>query len=382
MYGCLSLTASPVTCSMCPVKVSFSPPDAKSHTLIVLSADPVTNHELAGSKQIERTQPICPETTRYSFQGACHSGRGHLEACLRMTLALNSCFVAAGCATASALLPLAWLEDTLEGDGVASERAFPGKGARGSWAKVGSWCSALDDASAASLAHDPSYSSLNFAFLLTSNSVSSSWAPYSKPVVFFCDEDDKQGLRCFFLDLGKRILVLLILSSTALCTDTSNLLVSSAATIALTTLASLPLPKAEDLPVRNVGQYFRLGLSWAASEHCCVWGGGNQEPAEEDPTRGRSVQCVVQTTRTTTRTTRRRGGVERGRLWSYRRSPRTPWGRPPDSFSPPFAEASAVGGCCSGLSLSIQPSPPAECIWIFAIWIFPRWMPGGLPRKS
>mmetsp|Transcript_9485 Transcript_9485/g.19646 ORF Transcript_9485/g.19646 Transcript_9485/m.19646 type:complete len:215 (-) Transcript_9485:279-923(-) len=78
MYGCLGLTARPVTCSICPVRVSLSWPEARSQILMVRSALPVQNHSLLGSTAIERTQPKCPEITRYSFQGACQSGLGHL----------------------------------------------------------------------------------------------------------------------------------------------------------------------------------------------------------------------------------------------------------------------------------------------------------------
>lgn len=55
MYGCLGLTAKPVTCSICPINVNFNVPDAVSHIFIVLSADPVTNHSLPGSKAMDRT---------------------------------------------------------------------------------------------------------------------------------------------------------------------------------------------------------------------------------------------------------------------------------------------------------------------------------------
>ena len=46
------------------------------HTLIVRSAEPVTNHSLVGSMAMARTQPRWPDTTRISFHGACHSGFG------------------------------------------------------------------------------------------------------------------------------------------------------------------------------------------------------------------------------------------------------------------------------------------------------------------
>mmetsp|Transcript_10077 Transcript_10077/g.20370 ORF Transcript_10077/g.20370 Transcript_10077/m.20370 type:complete len:209 (+) Transcript_10077:730-1356(+) len=75
-YGDRGLTASPRMVEMCPVSVSLSTPDARSHTLMVRSAEPVTNHSLVGSTAIARTHPRCPETTRISFHGACHSGFG------------------------------------------------------------------------------------------------------------------------------------------------------------------------------------------------------------------------------------------------------------------------------------------------------------------
>ena len=43
------------TCSMCPVSVSLSWPLARSQTLIVRSADPVTNHSLLLSNARLRT---------------------------------------------------------------------------------------------------------------------------------------------------------------------------------------------------------------------------------------------------------------------------------------------------------------------------------------
>jgi hypothetical protein len=48
---------------MCPVKVSFSCPLARSQILIVRSAEPVANHSFDGSTVTERTQPMCPEIT-------------------------------------------------------------------------------------------------------------------------------------------------------------------------------------------------------------------------------------------------------------------------------------------------------------------------------
>mmetsp|Transcript_17015 Transcript_17015/g.50786 ORF Transcript_17015/g.50786 Transcript_17015/m.50786 type:complete len:223 (+) Transcript_17015:1232-1900(+) len=87
MYGCLADTASPVTCSMWPVRVSFSCPLAVSHTLMVRSAEPVTNHSFPWSNAIDRTHPKWPLMTRYSFHGACQAGRGHLEGMRRATAA-------------------------------------------------------------------------------------------------------------------------------------------------------------------------------------------------------------------------------------------------------------------------------------------------------
>lgn len=74
---------------MCPVRVSLSPPSApaqhlaRSHTLMVLSAEPVTNHSLDASKAIDLTQPRCPEMTADSSQGACQAGSGTLGGSLR-----------------------------------------------------------------------------------------------------------------------------------------------------------------------------------------------------------------------------------------------------------------------------------------------------------
>ena len=45
------------TCSMCPVNVSFSCPDARSQNLIVLSPDPLTNQALVGSTRAHRSKP-------------------------------------------------------------------------------------------------------------------------------------------------------------------------------------------------------------------------------------------------------------------------------------------------------------------------------------
>ena len=49
---------------------------------MVLSAAPVANHSLPGSTATERTQPMCPEITLNSFQGACHAGFGIVGAFL------------------------------------------------------------------------------------------------------------------------------------------------------------------------------------------------------------------------------------------------------------------------------------------------------------
>lgn len=90
-YGCLGDTARPRMQLMCPVSVSFSPSDApaetfaRSHTLIVRSADPVTNHSFPGSNATARTHPRCPDTTAASFHGACHLGRGAEGAARRDT---------------------------------------------------------------------------------------------------------------------------------------------------------------------------------------------------------------------------------------------------------------------------------------------------------
>ena len=54
-----------------------------ARTLIVRSAEPVTNHSLVGSTAMHRTQPRWPEITRIIFHGACHSGFGRLLCVLR-----------------------------------------------------------------------------------------------------------------------------------------------------------------------------------------------------------------------------------------------------------------------------------------------------------
>ena len=41
-----------------------------------LSAAPVANHSLPGSTVQQRTQPMWPEITLNSFQGACQAGFG------------------------------------------------------------------------------------------------------------------------------------------------------------------------------------------------------------------------------------------------------------------------------------------------------------------
>jgi hypothetical protein len=74
---------------MCPVSVSFNAPLARSQILIVRSALPVANHSFEGSTATLRTQPWCPLITRYSFQGARHSGRGHSDARRGMSDAEN-----------------------------------------------------------------------------------------------------------------------------------------------------------------------------------------------------------------------------------------------------------------------------------------------------
>ena len=51
-------------------------------TFIIRSEPPVANHSLLGSTSTALTHPVCPEITRYNFQGACHLG-------LRSKLALE-----------------------------------------------------------------------------------------------------------------------------------------------------------------------------------------------------------------------------------------------------------------------------------------------------
>mmetsp|Transcript_73 Transcript_73/g.274 ORF Transcript_73/g.274 Transcript_73/m.274 type:complete len:297 (-) Transcript_73:12-902(-) len=82
MYVVRGEMAMPRIALMWPVRVRRRPPSApaahfaRSQTLMVRSAAPVTNHSLFGSKAQHRTQPRWPETTDCSFQGACHVGSG------------------------------------------------------------------------------------------------------------------------------------------------------------------------------------------------------------------------------------------------------------------------------------------------------------------
>ena len=115
-YGCLLETARPLTTETWPVRETLSLPLAKSQILITLSAAPVANHSFPGSIAQQRTldnlyvthrnsqnshykkyftsslwgwdagaiitnlltQPMCPEITLNSFQGACQVGLGML----------------------------------------------------------------------------------------------------------------------------------------------------------------------------------------------------------------------------------------------------------------------------------------------------------------
>ena len=114
MYGKLSEIASPVTCSMWPVRVNFSAPDAVSHTFIVRSPEPVTNHSLPGSNAMLRTHPRWPAMVRYTCHGACHLGLGHLLASRFATATDGTyfCFVPSFCVT-TALLRLSTCEHTV-----------------------------------------------------------------------------------------------------------------------------------------------------------------------------------------------------------------------------------------------------------------------------
>lgn len=56
------------------MRVIFNWPEARSQSLIVLSAEPVQNHSFPGSNAIVLTQPRCPAMTYLSFQGACQVG--------------------------------------------------------------------------------------------------------------------------------------------------------------------------------------------------------------------------------------------------------------------------------------------------------------------
>lgn len=95
-YGERADTTTPRTVCEWPVSVSFRFPDARSQiysspppadTLIVRSAEPVTNHSLLTSIDTQRTQPRWPAITRASFQGACHSGTGAFSSRVRRTSA-------------------------------------------------------------------------------------------------------------------------------------------------------------------------------------------------------------------------------------------------------------------------------------------------------
>lgn len=71
---------------MWPVRVRRNEPEARSQILIVRSPAPLANHWFPGSTARLLTQPRCPEITRMSFQGACHSGFGCCAVCLRTRL--------------------------------------------------------------------------------------------------------------------------------------------------------------------------------------------------------------------------------------------------------------------------------------------------------
>ena len=68
------------------MRVRRREPEARSQILIVRSPAPLANHWFPGSTARLLTQPKCPEITRMSFQGACHSGFGCWAVCLRTRL--------------------------------------------------------------------------------------------------------------------------------------------------------------------------------------------------------------------------------------------------------------------------------------------------------
>jgi hypothetical protein len=64
-----------------PNPISEHETQLRKQTLISRSDEPVANHSFETSTATERTQPICPLTTRVSFHGACHSGLGASCSC-------------------------------------------------------------------------------------------------------------------------------------------------------------------------------------------------------------------------------------------------------------------------------------------------------------
>ena len=71
---------------MWPVSVRRREPEARSQILMVRSPAPLANHWLFGSTAKARTQPRCPDITRMSSHGACHSGFGCWTFSLRTRL--------------------------------------------------------------------------------------------------------------------------------------------------------------------------------------------------------------------------------------------------------------------------------------------------------
>lgn len=68
-----------------------------SLTLMVRSAEPVTNQSLVGSTATVRTQPRWPAMTRLSFQGACHFGVGTCAARRRTIALVPNCAAVSVC---------------------------------------------------------------------------------------------------------------------------------------------------------------------------------------------------------------------------------------------------------------------------------------------
>lgn len=73
-YGCLELTARPLTVEMWPVMDNLSSPVARFQILMILSPAPVANHSFPGSTATARTHPRWPDRTLCSFHCGWKSG--------------------------------------------------------------------------------------------------------------------------------------------------------------------------------------------------------------------------------------------------------------------------------------------------------------------